>query len=566
MIFAEPPPAPGPLRAALREAYRGDETRLVKRLLDEAQLSDGARERIAGRARELVAEVRRQRLGHGGLDSFLHEYGLSSNEGIVLMCLAEAMLRVPDAATVDKLIKDKIATADWERHLGHSDSLFVNASTWALMLTGRVVRLDERDADDFGGVLGRLIQRSGEPVIRGAVTQAMRILGRQFVMGRTINEALGRARAAEELGYRHSYDMLGEAAHTMADADRYFEAYRGAIAAIGRAGRGKGVFAGPGISVKLSALHPRFEFAQARRVMDELAPRLKALAADAKDHDIGLTLDAEEAERLDITLDIIEAVSGDPGLAGWNGFGVVVQCYQKRAGPLLDWLADMARRHGRRLMLRLVKGGYWDTEIKRSQERGLDGYPVFTRKASTDVSYIACIKRLLAHPDALFAQFATHNAHTVATVLELAGHRRDFEFQRLHGMGEALYAQIVGDENLGIPCRVYAPVGSHEDLLAYLMRRLLENGANSSFVNRIVDEALPFDEIIADPVAKVRRLEQIPHPRIPLPADLYRPARRNAKGVDLTDPAALTPLAEAMAGAAEAPTSARRRSRPSPAP
>ena len=395
----------------------------------------------------------------------------------------------------------------------------------------------------------RLVARFGEPVIREAVNQAMRIMGRQFVMGRTIDEALENAKALERRGYRYSYDMLGEAARTMEDADRYFAAYKKAIAAIGVAAEGKGIVDGPGISVKLSALHPRYELAQAKRVMDELAPRLKALAVDAKAAKIGLTVDAEEADRLDISLDVIEAVSGDPDLAGWNGFGVVVQAYQKRAPFVLDWLADMARRHGRRLMLRLVKGAYWDAEIKRSQERGLTGYPVFTRKVSTDLSYLACAQKLLANPDAFFPQFATHNAHTVAAVLEFAGNRRDFEFQRLHGMGEALYDLVVGEGKMWVPCRIYAPVGQHEDLLAYLVRRLLENGANSSFVNRIQDERLPIEEIIADPVMQVSGLAYIPHPRIPTPPNVYGPERRNSKGVDLFDRATLTALAAEMAQA-----------------
>ena len=549
MIFEEPLPEAGPLREALRAAYRSDETELVHQLAETAALPDDAKARIAERARGLVAHVRSKRVGAGGLDAFLHEYGLSSKEGVVLMCLAEAMLRVPDAETIDKLIKDKIATAHWEEHLGHSDSLFVNASTWALMLTGRVVNLNEKDTRDFGGVLRRLVHRSGEPVIRNAMLQAMRILGRQFVMGRTIEEALERARPDEKKGYRYSYDMLGEAARTLADAERYFESYRVAIAAIGKAARDRGVIDGPGISVKLSALHPRYEFVQRARVMGELVPRVQALAAAARDGDVGFTIDAEEADRLDISLDVIEAVSGDPAIAGWDGFGVAIQAYQKRALPLIDWLADMARRHRRRLMVRLVKGAYWDAEIKRGQEQGLMGYPVFTRKSSTDVSYLACMKRLLADPEAFYPQFATHNAHTVAAVLDRAGDSRDFEFQRLHGMGEALYEQIV-EGKARIPCRIYAPVGSHEDLLAYLVRRLLENGANSSFVNRIVDEKLPIEEIIADPVEYTRALATVPHPSIPLPADLYGAERRNSAGLDLGDPMVLAPLADAMSAAA----------------
>jgi RHH-type proline utilization regulon transcriptional repressor/proline dehydrogenase/delta 1-pyrroline-5-carboxylate dehydrogenase len=549
MIFEEPLPEAGPLREALRAALSPDETEVVQSLVEEAALPEDARGRVAAQASALVAAVRAERLGRGGLDAFLHEYGLSSKEGVVLMCLAEAMLRVPDAETIDKLIKDKLAAADWEAHLGHSDSLFVNASTWALMLTGRVVRLDDRDTRDFTGILRRLIHGSGEPVIRNAMLQAMRILGRQFVMGRTIGEALERAQPDEAKGYRYSYDMLGEAARTMADAERYFESYSAAIAAIGAAGAGKGEVEGPGISVKLSALHPRYEFAQRGRMLEELAPRVAALAEAARDAGIGFTIDAEESDRLELSLDVVEAVSGAPELAGWDGLGVAVQAYLKRGPALIDWLADLARRHRRRLMVRLVKGAYWDAEIKRAQEQGLEGYPVFTRKASTDVCYLACIRRLLSDTGAFYPQFATHNAHSVAVVLELAGASRDFEFQRLHGMGEALYEQVV-EEGPRAPCRIYAPVGSHEDLLAYLVRRLLENGANSSFVNRIVDEKLPIGEIIADPVEHTRGLMPVPHPRIPLPADLYGAARRNSAGIDLTDPRALAPLAEVMEQAA----------------
>ncbi|HZT52271.1 MAG TPA: bifunctional proline dehydrogenase/L-glutamate gamma-semialdehyde dehydrogenase PutA, partial [Stellaceae bacterium] len=476
---------------------------------------------------------------------FLSEYRLSSQEGIALLCLAEALLRIPDAATVDRLIRDKLAPADWARHLGHSPSLFVNASTWALMLTGRLVHAPA--AQDWGAVLHAILARSGEPVVRQAVTAAIRILARQFVMGRTIAEALARARPAERKGYRHSYDMLGEAARTAADAERYFERYRAAIAAIAAAARGADVFAAPGLSVKLSALDPRYEEAQRARTLAALVPRVAALAGAAKAAGIGLTIDAEEADRLELSLDLFAALAGDPALAGWNGLGLAVQAYQKRALPLLDWLADLARRTGRRLPVRLVKGAYWDSEVKRSQERGLEGYPVYTRKLATDVSYIACAKRLLADRAAFFPQFATHNAHTVATVRTLAGSERDFEFQRLHGMGEALYDQIVAPD---LPCRVYAPVGGHEDLLAYLVRRLLENGANTSFVNRLVDDAAPVEEIVADPMARLAALKAKPHPRIPLPRDLFAPGRRNSLGLDLSNRDTLAALADDLAAAA----------------
>jgi len=546
MIFKDPPPPVTPARRNLRAFYRADETRIVEALLAKVGFDAAMQDRIAARARALVETVRKNRVGQGGIDAFMHAYELSSKEGVILMCLAEALLRIPDAETANMLIRDKLKDADFAQHVGESDSLFVNASTWALMLTGRIMQLDQ-SGGDLRGILKRLIARSGEPVIRQAITQAMKILGKQFVMGRDIQEALERAAILERRGYRYSYDMLGEAARTTQDAERYFSAYRQAIAAIGAVAADRGAIAAPGISVKLSALHPRYEVAQRRRVMAELPPRVVALAQAAKAADIGFTIDAEEAERLDLSLDVIEAVSADPSLAGWNGLGLAIQAYQKRCLPLIDWLADMAKRHQRRLMVRLVKGAYWDNEIKTSQERGLDGYPVFTRKAATDVSYLACAQALLADPVAFFPQFATHNAHTLAAVIEMAGGpvaaREKLEFQRLHGMGEALYDQITPPDALGLPCRIYAPVGSHEDLLAYLVRRLLENGANTSFVNRIVDENAPLSEIVADPVAKVAALLAKPHPRILLPRDLYGAERPNSEGVDLSDPDTLTLLA-----------------------
>jgi len=554
MIFAEPPSPPDSLRAAIRALHRADETRCVAALLERARFSPEALARIDRTARRLVHSVR-ARPKPGGLDAFLHEYALSSREGIVLMCLAEALLRIPDAGTADRLIRDKIGGADWDAHVGRSESLFVNASTWALMLTGRLVGEEPGERVDWALVTKRLLARSGEPVIRAAMTQAMRILGRQFVMGRGLAEALERAQGAERQGYRHSYDMLGEAARTAADAQRYLESYRAAIRAIGQAAKAaqagsRSIHDAPNISVKLSALHPRYEYAKRKRVMDELGPRLVELCRTARDAGIGLTVDAEEADRLDLSLDLIDQAAGDAGLKGWDGFGLALQAYQKRGLALVDWLAALARRHKRRLMVRLVKGAYWDSEIKRAQERGLDGYPVFTRKVATDVSYLASARALLADAAAFYPCFATHNAHTVAAVLELAGPRKDWEFQRLHGMGEALYEEVVGPGKLGVPCRVYAPVGGHEDLLAYLVRRLLENGANTSFVNRLVDEKAPVDAIIADPATVLARLEPKPHPRIPLPRGLFGAERANSAGLDLSDPAVLVPLAEAMQGAA----------------
>ncbi len=539
-------------RRAINAWYRAEEPAALEFLRARLDYPRDLRERIARRAGALVAQMRGHGAGRGGLDAFLQEYDLSSREGVMLMCLAEALLRVPDADTANRLIEDKLLGANWEEHLGDSGSVFVNASTWALMLTGRLMELGADGAADLGGVLGRLVARSGEPVIRQALTRAMRILGRQFVMGRSIEEALRRAREQEARGYRYSYDMLGEAALSAADAERYFEGYRSAIQAIGKAAGGRGPVAGPGISVKLSALHPRLELAQRERVLGELGERLAELALAAKGADIGLCVDAEEAERLDLSLDLIAAVAARPELAGWDGFGLAVQAYQKRALAVIDWLAERARADRRRLMVRLVKGAYWDTEIKRAQERGLDGYPVFTRKINTDTSFIACAQRLLAEPRAFYPQFATHNAHTLAAVQELAGQRGDYEFQRLHGMGEGLYDPLVtGRDGDGIECRIYAPVGGHEDLLSYLVRRLLENGSNTSFVNRIVHEELAIEELVADPVTRVERLERAAHPRIPLPRALYGPARPNSRGLDLSDQEVLHALAADMARAAE---------------
>jgi RHH-type proline utilization regulon transcriptional repressor/proline dehydrogenase/delta 1-pyrroline-5-carboxylate dehydrogenase len=546
VIFDTPLPQRDRSRSEIADWHRRDETDVVEALLDAAHLDRKSLDRIDARARTLVGEVRKQRIGKGGIDAFMQEYELSSQEGVVLMCLAEALLRIPDQATADRLIRDKLGPADWEKHVGNSDSVFVNASTWALMLTGRVVSLHEYRDQSVKSVLGRLVTRLGDPVIRQSVTQGMRILGRQFVMGRDIEEALERASADEERGYRHSFDLLGEAAHTASDAKRYFDAYSNAIATIGKNAAGRGPIASSEISVKLSALHPRYAFGQRERVMAELVPRLMALASLAREFDIGLTVDAEEADRLELSFDVISAVFRDKALEGWEGFGLALQSYQKRAYPAVEWLAELARAKGRRLMLRLVKGAYWDSEIKLAQEGGQDGYPVFTRKASTDVSYIACARRILSHTDAFFAQFATHNAHTLAAIVEMAGERRDYEFQRLHGMGEALYEQVVGANSLGLACRIYAPVGSHEDLLPYLVRRLLENGSNSSFVNRIVDERAPLEDIVADPLDKVQRLAVKPHPRIPAPADIYQPGRRNSRGIDISEATELVPLDAAM--------------------
>jgi RHH-type proline utilization regulon transcriptional repressor/proline dehydrogenase/delta 1-pyrroline-5-carboxylate dehydrogenase len=552
IVYKQPLGPRSDLRQAIDRHYRADETECIEALLGQLDLSDQSRTNIDNYAAKLVDSVRAETAHQSGIDAFLHEYGLSTQEGVLLMCVAEALLRVPDDDTRERLIRDKLGTADWKKHLGHSSSLFVNASTWALMMTGKVVGMHGYKGRSPDAVMRRLVARLGEPVVRESVNQAMRIMGRQFVMGRTIDEALSRAESFEARGYSYSYDMLGEAARTMEDAKRYYRSYKDAIEKIGaKRAKGRGPIRGPGISVKLSALHPRYEVGHYGRVMDELVPRLRALCKDAAKYDIGLNIDAEEADRLDISLDCIEAISEDPELKDWQGFGVVVQAYQKRAPFVLDYLAEMAKRHGRRFMVRLVKGAYWDMEIKRAQELGMEGYPVFTRKANTDVSYLACARKMFANTDAFYPQLATHNAHSIASVLEFAGNSRDFEFQRLHGMGEELYEQVVETDQVGAGCRIYAPVGQHEDLLAYLVRRLLENGANSSFVNRMQDMQTPVEEIIEDPIKTVAAYRHKPHPRIPLPIDIYGPERPNAIGVDLTDRTVLDRLREEMSPVAD---------------
>jgi RHH-type proline utilization regulon transcriptional repressor/proline dehydrogenase/delta 1-pyrroline-5-carboxylate dehydrogenase len=475
-------------RQAISRHCRADEAQVVATLVSEFQMLRPDPAAVEARARLLVQSVRARRRAPA-VDKLMHEFSLSSQEGVALMCLAEALLRIPDRATVDRLIRDKLARGDWRGHLGHSDSLFVNAATWGLMITGALVSTHPETS--LGHTLSRLLARGGEPLIRRGVEFAMGLLGQQFVMGETIAEALERSEANIARGYTHSFDMLGEAALTTADAVRYFESYQAAIHAIGGSGSA-GVVAGPGISVKLSALHPRYSRAQRERVLAELYPRLLALARLACDYRIGFNIDAEEAERLELSLDLVERLAAEPALAGWDGLGVVVQAYQKRAPWVIDYLAQLARLAGRRIMVRLVKGAYWDSEIKRAQVDGQAGYPVFTRKPHTDLCYLACAARLLAAADVIYPQFATHNAQTLASVEQMAAERgvADYEFQCLHGMGEPLYDNVVAPGEGGRRCRIYAPVGRHETLLPYLVRRLLENGANSSFVNRIVDETV----------------------------------------------------------------------------
>src|SRR5580658_3355043 len=542
-----------PLRAAITAAYRRPEPECVAPLLELAAAHSDEAQRIEALARSLVARLR-AKTRSSGVEGLIYEYSLSSQEGVALMCLAEALLRIPDAATRDALIRDKLAPGDWRAHVGHSPSLFVNAATWGLVLTGRLVTTTSEQS--LSAALTRLIARSGEPIIRAGVDVAMRLMGEQFVTGRTIEEAIGNAHDREARGFTFSYDMLGEAATTAEDAARYLDEYERAVHAIGRASRRSGIYEGPGISIKLSALHPRYQRSKRARAMSELLPRLKALATLAKSYDIGLNIDAEEADRLDLSLDILEALCFDPDLKGWNGLGFVIQAYGKRCAFVIDWLIDLARRSGRRLMIRLVKGAYWDSEIKRAQVEGLDGFPVFTRKVHTDVSYLACARKLLAAPDAVFPQFATHNAQTLASVLVFAGpnfYRGQYEFQCLHGMGEPLYEEVVGRDKLERPCRVYAPVGSHETLLAYLVRRLLENGANTSFVNRIADASVAIDDLVADPVVVARAIQPIgaPHEKIAAPRDLYAPDRLNSRGLDFSDEQRLAKLANGLAASAE---------------
>ncbi|HVI31141.1 bifunctional proline dehydrogenase/L-glutamate gamma-semialdehyde dehydrogenase PutA [Phenylobacterium sp.] len=508
-----------------------DERAAVAAALEARPLSFEERGAVRDEAEALVRAARRAANRQGVVESFLQEFSLSTREGLALMCLAEALLRTPDEETRDRLIAEKIASADWASHAGRSDSLLVNASTWSLMLTGKLIEPDDEARNDLSGFIRRLAGRLGEPVIRRAVGAAVRIMGEQFVLGATIDRAI--RRSAQE-GFVCSFDMLGEGARTDADADRYEAAYAAAIAVVARSAKGQGPEAGHGISVKLSALSPRYDARQRERVFADLYPRVVRLAAQAADADINLTLDAEEADRLVISLELLERLANEPSLGSWKGLGLAVQAYQKRAPQVIEAVAAIARSSGRRLMVRLVKGAYWDSEIKRAQVAGLPGYPVYTTKAATDLSYLACARALLGAAPHLYGQFATHNAHSLAAVRQMARQAGlTCEFQRLHGMGEALYAAAhkrYGD----FPLRVYAPVGSHEDLLPYLVRRLLENGANTSFVHALLDERTPVAKVVSDPITAVEATGGAPHPRIPLPVDLYGPSRRNSTGLDLS--------------------------------
>jgi RHH-type proline utilization regulon transcriptional repressor/proline dehydrogenase/delta 1-pyrroline-5-carboxylate dehydrogenase len=547
-------PAVGPIdRTELRRAYRADEEQAANERIAQARLSAGERGDATATARTLVKGVRAHK--PSGVDAFLHAYDLGSDEGIAMMCLAEALLRIPDAHTADELIADKLSGPDWSEKLGRSGSAFVNAATFSLLLTGKVLEGAQDRSDNWKAALGRAVGRLGEPVVRAAVREAMKILGRNFVFGRTMDEALKRAAPERARGLSHSFDMLGEAAKTFEDAERYAQAYAKALDRIAKEAKG-GFRQSPGISVKLTALDPRFEYTHAEEALAHVIPATRELALKAARADVHFTIDAEEADRLELQLDVFEALLADDELfgangkdGGWGGFGIAIQAYQKRAAPLCDWVIEAARANGRKLMVRLVKGAYWDTEIKAAQVAGLSDYPVWTRKVATDVSYLACAKKLLEASDVIYPAFATHNANTIGQVKALAA-GREFEFQRLHGMGEELYEELAKlERHLGenqTPVRIYAPVGSHKELLAYLVRRLLENGANSSFVNRIADEQVSLDELVRDPVAELEGLERKRNPKIVLPPDLFGPARRNSAGVDLSDPLVREPLLERL--------------------
>lgn len=535
------------LRQAITQAYRLDEIEAVQNLLQQARMTEDEQAAAHALAKKLVTQVRENRKKANGVDALMHEFSLSSDEGVALMCLAEALLRIPDTATRDKLIQDKLSQGDWQSHLGNSPSLFVNAAAWGLLITGKLTHTPNNEA--LSGSLNRVLNKGGIPLIRAGVDYGMRLLGKQFVTGQTITEALHNGKEREKMGYRYSFDMLGEAAMTEEDAQRYYQDYVNAIHAIGKDAKQVGVYEGNGISVKLSAIHPRYVRAQHKRVMNELLPKLKQLFIFAKQYNIGLNIDAEEANRLELSLDLMAQLVSDPDLAGYHGIGFVVQAYQKRCPFVIDYLIDLARKNNQKLMIRLVKGAYWDSEIKWAQVDGMNGYPVYTRKVHTDISYLACARKLLDAQDAIFPQFATHNAYTLAAIYQM-GKGKEFEHQCLHGMGETLYDQVVGEKNLGRRVRIYAPVGTHETLLAYLVRRLLENGANTSFVNQIVDENISIDDLIRSPFDTIAHEGIHEHGAVPQPSHLYGDARVNSKGVDLSNEIVLYHLQNAMNQAA----------------
>ncbi|MFP4314497.1 MAG: bifunctional proline dehydrogenase/L-glutamate gamma-semialdehyde dehydrogenase PutA, partial [Alphaproteobacteria bacterium] len=515
----------------LADYLYADEAECVNGLLNTLDWNDERAQKVTGKATELVKNLRKQKRKMGELEVFMHQYSLDTEEGLALMCLAEALLRVPDKKTANDLIKDKVAANDWLKNTGMTKDWMVKAAGYGLSFSSATLK--------------SMAAKMGEPVIREAMVQAMRIMGSQFVLGRTIEEAFRRAKDFPQ--YRMSYDMLGEGARTAKDAERYFEAYKHAIEFVGQNIDRNSKTRTPGVSVKLSALHPRYEFAQKERCVPALIERLSALCALAKSYDMALTVDAEEFERLEISLEIIEAILKDKQFEGWDGYGLAIQGYQKRCFYLIDRLAETARVHGRKMQVRLVKGAYWDTEIKHCQVEGYEGYPVFTRKVNTDLSYMACAQKMLGHGDVFYSMFATHNAHTIAAILQFAkdNPQSDYEFQRLHGMGEGLY-DLVMKENPDLKVSVYAPVGPHSDLLAYLVRRLLENGANSSFVNKIMDDKIPAEDIVSDPVKNAREHNAKRHTAIAMPSDIF-PGRLNSHGIDLNDADTATEILEGIA-------------------
>lgn len=536
------------LREKLNQAYRMDETDAVNILLNYVNFNAAVEDDIEALAKKLIKSVRSRQSERSAIEAFMLQYDLSMEEGILMMCLAEALLRVPDVDTERLLIKDKLTSASWDQHLGESESSLVNLATWGLALSGKILR-SQTKGSYFKTIWNKLLHRSGEPIIRKAVREAMKIFSKQFVIGQTIEEALKNSEKMAAQGYQFSFDMLGEVARTQKDADRYFAAYHKAIGVLGEVGKKSDLISGPSISVKLSALHPRYEYSHRDTAVPYLIERLKELALHAQENNISLTIDAEEANRLDMSLDIIRAVFVDPDFKGWEGLGLALQAYQKRAFYLIDWLTDLARSQKKRIQIRLVKGAYWDSEVKISQMEGLPNYPVFTRKNTTDVSYLACAKKMLLAQDAIYPQFATHNAYSVAAILTLLDGKEDkyhFEFQSLQGMGRVLHDEIVKKENFNLPCRVYAPVGTYQDLLPYLVRRLLENGANSSFVNRISDPKVPIQELIVSPVKKVKSYSSIPNPGVPLPSEIYGKKRVNSMSIDFSNAEIQIDLAEKL--------------------
>ncbi|WP_339805603.1 bifunctional proline dehydrogenase/L-glutamate gamma-semialdehyde dehydrogenase PutA, partial [uncultured Marinobacter sp.] len=531
---------------AITANYSVDEADYVSDLMKLARSDAAEKKAVTDTATRLIEKVRKQDDSVHMIDALLQEYSLDTQEGILLMCLAEALMRIPDKHTADALIHDKISDADWKTHVGRSESTLVNASTWGLLLTGRVVKMDKRLDGAPSSIWKRLVKRSGEPVIRSAMYQAMAIMGKQFVLGRDIGEALKNAREYRDQGYTYSFDMLGEAAMTRDDAARYLKSYRDAIARVGSEPVRQDQ-PHPSVSIKLSALHPRYDEAQEHRVLTELCETVTDLLRFAREQDVSITIDAEEMDRLELSLKLFEKVFTSSVVKGWSGFGVVVQAYSKRALPVLCWLNKLAKEQGDEIPVRLVKGAYWDTEIKLSQQMGTEGYPVFTRKEATDTSYLACLRFLLSDytKGALYPQLASHNAHTVASVLAMAKRKgRKFEFQRLHGMGDALYNTIL--ENEQIPVRIYAPVGAHKDLLPYLVRRLLENGANSSFVHRLVDARTPIDDLVRNPVDELEKHDSLVNDRIALPRRIFGAERANSRGMNIHVEAERTPLLTAM--------------------